>query len=206
MVKDLTGMTFGRWTVIERAPDQVSPCGYRNIMWRCRCDCGTEKNVRGKILTNGSSKSCGCLQKELVGQRARKHGGFGTKLYTIWNSMRQRCNNPRHHAYKNYGGRGIKICSEWDNYESFREWALLSGYNENAPRGECTLDRIDVDKGYNPTNCRWANMREQSNNQRNSIVITNNGQTHPLTVWAEILGTPYQTLWKQYKKGTSVLN
>lgn len=205
-MNDLTGKSFGRWTVIERAPDQISPCGYHNVMWRCRCDCGKEKNVRGKILINGSSKSCGCLQKELVGERAHKHGGFGTRLYAIWNSMRQRCNNPKHRAFKSYGGRGIKICDEWNDYEVFRKWALSSGYNNEAPRGECTLDRIDVNKGYSPSNCRWVNMREQANNQRNSIVITHNGQTHPLTIWAEILEIPYQTLWKQYKKGTSVLN
>lgn len=205
-MRDLTGQKFGRWLVIERAPDKITQRGYHHIMWRCVCECGTEKAVRGKTLTSGESQSCGCLQKELLSQRASKHNGFGTRLYAIWNSMRQRCNNPNHHAYHNYGGRGIQICSEWDDYSVFRDWALSSGYDENASRGEFTLDRIDVDRGYSPDNCRWAGMREQADNRRDSIIVTYNGDTHPLTVWAELLGINYQTLWKQYKQGKSVLN
>lgn len=205
-MKNLAGQRFGRWTVIERAPDSITQKGYHNIMWKCVCDCGTEKNVRGKILTNGQSKSCGCLQKEMLSSRASKHRGFGTRLYAIWNSMRQRCNNPNHHAFDNYGGRGIKICPEWDDFSTFREWALFNGYDENAPRGEYTLDRINVDEGYNPNNCRWANMREQADNRRDTLIVHHNGETHPLTVWAEILNINYCTLWKQYKQGKSVLN
>lgn len=205
-MNNLTGQRFGRWVVIERAPDNVTPKGYHNIMWKCVCDCGTMKVVRGKTLLSGKSKSCGCLRKELLSTRASKHYGFGTRLYTIWNSMRQRCNNPNHRAYDNYGGRGIKICSEWDDYNAFRNWALVNGYDENAPRGEYTLDRLNVNDGYSPSNCRWANMREQAVNKRDSIIVTYNGESHPLTVWAEILGINYQTLWKQYKQGKSVLN
>lgn len=195
MAKNLSGQRFGRWVVIERAPDRITQKGYHNIMWKCICDCGTEKEVRGKILTNGKSKSCGCLQKELL-----------SELYTIWNSMRQRCNNPNHHAFGNYGGRGIKICSEWNDYSVFREWALSNGYDEKAPRGDCTLDRIDMNKGYYPDNCRWANMREQADNRRDTIIVEYNDECHPLTVWAEILGINYPTLWKQYKQGKSILN
>ena len=205
-MRDLTGQKFGRWFVVKRAPDQITQRGYHNIMWKCICECGTEKSVRGKTLLNGDSKSCGCLQRELLAQRVIKHNGFGTRLYAIWNSMRQRCNNPNHHAYDNYGGRGIKICVEWDDYSVFRDWALENGYDENASRGEFTLDRIDVDKGYSPENCRWANMKEQADNRRDSIVVTYDGETHPLTVWAELLDINYPTLWKQYKQGKSVLN
>ena len=185
----------------SRAADHVVPSGYHNIMWNCVCDCGTRKAVRGKSLKYGISKSCGCLRDELVSKRASRHHGFGTRLYNVWNSMRQRCNNPRNSAYSNYGGRGIRICPEWDNYTVFRDWALSHGYDASADRGKCTLDRIDVDKGYSPDNCRFINMREQTNNRRMSIVIEHNGEVHPLTVWAEILGKHYTTLWKQYKKG-----
>lgn len=199
--EDLTGRRFGRWTVISRATEIT-----RRPVWNCKCDCGTEKKVRGSTLISGESQSCGCLQKEQVGDRARKHGGFGTRLYAIRNSMRQRCNNPNHHAYSNYGGRGITICAEWEDYAAFKEWAIGAGYDEDAARGEYTLDRIDVDKGYSPDNCRFVDMRQQANNRRVTIVVEHNGEKHPLTEWAQILGVEYTTLWRHYKQGTSVLN
>lgn len=204
MAEDLTGQRFGRWTVLGRAPDHVCDSGYHQIMWNCRCDCGTEKVVRGKSLKYGISQSCGCLQKEGISERASKHGGFGTRLYAVWNSMRQRCLNPKQHAYENYGGRGIAICPEWDDYAAFREWAYSAGYKDNADRGEYTLDRIDVNGNYCPENCRFANMKEQGENRRCSIIIEHEGETHPLVVWAEILGEDYTTLWKRYKDGKSI--
>lgn len=203
--KDLVGKRFGRWTVKERASDHVTAKGYHHVMWRCVCDCGTERCVRGKSLTCGISKSCGCMRDELLGQRARKHGGFGTRLYAIWISMRQRCNNPNHHSYHNYGGRGIKICPEWDDYEIFREWAIRAGYKEDAERGLYTLDRIDVNQGYQPNNCRFATMREQAENRRDSIWVEHDGEIHPLTVWSEILDIEYTTLWSRYRRGKQIV-
>lgn len=204
MAQDLTGMRFGRWTVESRAEDHIAPSGYKTAMWNCICDCGIRKVVRGKSLRNGISKSCGCLQKELLSDRAGKHRGFGTRLYTIWNSMRQRCNNPHHKSYKNYGGRGIKICDEWDDFATFRKWAIKSGYDETADRGVYTLDRIDVNSGYFPKNCRFINMRAQTNNRRETIFIEHDGTRLPLSEWAEVLGVKYCTLWKRYKQGKNI--
>lgn len=203
-MEDLTGRIFGRWTVECRAPDKVLDSGYHEIMWNCVCECGTRKIVRGKSLKYGDSTSCGCLQKEGIRERASKHHGFGTRLYNIWNSMRQRCLNPNHHAFHNYGGRGITICSAWNDYDNFRDWALRTGYKEDAARGECTLDRIDVNGCYAPENCRWSSMTEQSNNRRDSIVLTYNGESKPLTELARDNGVKYCTAWKRYKKGLPI--
>lgn len=206
MSRDLTGMRFGRWTVLEKVLKENIPNACHDSAWVCLCECGTKKIVRGVTLLNGQSQSCGCLQKEQLSKRASKHHGFGTRLYTIWNSMRQRCNNPRCHAYKNYGGRGIGICHEWDDYVAFKDWAILNGYDESAPRGEYTLDRKDVNGDYCPDNCRWANVREQSNNKRNTLVVEHGGEIHSLSEWADILGIKYCTLWKRYKRGASIFD
>lgn len=203
MATDLSGMRFGRLTVISRSDDKVSSSGYRTVMWRCICDCGVEKDIRAKCLTGGQSKSCGCLQRELIGDRARKHGRIGSRLYAIWNSMRQRCNNEKNRAYQNYGGRGIKICEEWDSFATFEMWALSNGYDENAERGEYTLDRIDVNKGYSPDNCRFEDMGRQANNKRDTVYYELDGVKLPLSDWARITGIKYCTLWARYKRGWS---
>ena len=202
-MKNLKNMRFGRWLVLE-LDSYYKPKGTRgkgHDMWLCRCDCGNQKVVAGRSLVGGCSKSCGCLQKELASKRASKHGGFGTRLYNVWDSMRQRCNNHNDTAYHNYGGRGISVCPEWDEFSVFRQWALESGYKEEAKQGECTLDRKDVNKNYSPDNCKWVSMKEQSNNKRNTIYLEYGGEIKPLTSWAEELGIKYQTIWRRYKRG-----
>lgn len=203
MKKNLIGRNFGRLTVVAESPSRVSKSGYRTTMWECKCVCGNTVVVRAKCLLSGVTKSCGCLQREQLSARSSKHREFGTRLYNIWDSMRQRCNNPNHKSYYNYGGRGITICEEWENYSNFLQWALSSGYDDKAPRGKCTLDRIDVNKSYTPSNCRWTNMKTQSNNKRNTIYITFNGKTRTLTNWAELSNIKYQTAYKRYVRGLS---
>lgn len=182
-MKDLTGMKFGRLFVDSLDVEAYNSGVRKKAMWRCVCDCGNVVTVRGSSLTGGISKSCGCLQKEGMSQRASKHHGFGTRLYNIWNSMRQRCNNPNNHAYHNYGGRGIKICPEWDDFAVFREWAISAGYDESAPRGQCTIERINVNGDYSPENCKWATMMEQSKNKRNNVFLEYNGVVRSLKSW-----------------------
>lgn len=205
-IEDLTGKRFGRLIVIDRADDYITPgSGRHRPQWNCKCDCGNMTVVRSTCLKGGITRSCGCLNKEIVGNNARKHGGFGTRLYNVWDSMRERCNTPTDSAYHNYGGRGITVCREWNDFAAFREWALAAGYDENAPRGQYTLDRIDVNKGYSPDNCRFITMAEQARNKRNTPYYEFNGEVRNLKEWAEATGIKYETLFNRYKRGIPVL-
>lgn len=160
--KDLTGQKFGRWFVIHKSDHKEKDATF----WLCRCECGAEKEVRHSSLTSGNSRSCGCLHKDMTRICHTKHGDFGSRLYAVWNGMKQRCLNPNNHKYQNYGGRGIKVCSEWMEYDNFRRWAIESGYDITAKYGECTLDRVDVNGDYCPRNCRWTDAKTQANNVR----------------------------------------
>ena len=124
-----------------------------------------------------------------------------SRLYYVWRGMKDRCYYRKDRNYKNYGGRGIKVCKEWiNNFECFKEWAYKNGYNENAKRGECTLDRINVEKDYEPNNCRFISNKQQCNNKRNNIIIEYEGQKHTLKEWSEIVKINYSVLlYRKYK-------
>lgn len=161
--KDLTGQRFHRLVVIEK---HGKICGL--TAWLCQCDCGKQTVVIGSELTKNHTKSCGCLRREQTIERMTSHGERHSRLYEVWKAMRQRCINPSSRSYKRYGGRGITVCDEWNDYQVFRDWAMANGYDENAPNGQCTIDRIDNDKGYSPDNCQWVDMKVQANNRSNS--------------------------------------
>lgn len=165
---DLTGKRFGMLVVIGTV-DKTSK--RREPYWLCRCDCGKERIVRGSNLRSGNTKSCGCNQFSGIGKNHfgasnsnYKYGITGHRLYIIWSSMKQRCNNPNAHEYTAYGGRGIKVCDEWlHDAKAFYDWAMANGYADDL-----TIDRIENDKGYSPDNCRWIPQSEQYSNMRNS--------------------------------------
>ena len=139
-------------------------------MWRCKCDCGNVVSVQYSNIKSGATKSCGCLNREIHAKRNYKHGGnFRGKterLYRVWRGMHERCENPDNISFKYYGAVGVSVCEEWKDYAVFRKWATEHGYSENAERGQCTLDRVDPFGNYEPENCRWVDMKTQSNNRR----------------------------------------
>ena len=169
--KDLTGKKFGRLTAISRSSNKVYPSGFFRTMWLCRCDCGTEVVVDTTCLSTGHTKSCGCYQKEQTSKANKKYGASNRRLYCTWKNMLDRANNPKNHAYKLYGGRGIHVCSEWESFDKFVEWSLSHGYREYL-----TIDRIDNDGGYEPTNCRWVTHKEQSRNRSTNFFIEFRGE------------------------------
>lgn len=183
---DLTGQKFGRLTVTKRAENKNG-----RVAWLCVCECGNELITTTDNLRSGDTQSCGCYNKERTIQTHQKHGLRYKKLYAIHQSIKARCYNKNNKQYKDYGGRGIKVCDEWlgeHGAENFIKWALSNGYADNL-----TIDRVNNNKGYSPDNCRWATPKEQGNNTRRNHYITYNGETHTLSQWAEI---------KNIKRGT----
>lgn len=198
---DMTGKRFGLLTVIEQAEDQISPSGRHHKMWVCKCDCGKIKTINGDNLRGGNTISCGCVQKEITRVHRYKHGDADSRLYNIWCAMKRRCYNENDPKYNLYGGRGISICDEWrSNYASFMNWAYENGYDINAPRGKFTIDRIDVNGNYEPTNCRWVDQKVQANNIRTNHRITYNNETHTIAEWSTILDIPYSNLYSALSK------
>ena len=175
----ITGARVGMLTIVE-----VSPRAKGHRMATCACDCGNVKTIRVARLweRNDRPLGCGCLRGKWA-----KHNDSHARLYRIWDHMLRRCNSPTNHAYASYGGRGISVCDEWHDYLAFREWAKTSGYQENL-----SIDRIDNDAGYCPSNCRWATAKEQQNNRRCNVYLEHQGRRQTVTQWAEELGVSLQ--------------
>lgn len=198
MGRDITGERFGRLVVLRRVENKVSPKGFSKPQYECLCDCGTIKKIVKDNLISGGTASCGCYKKEKDHERFLVHG-FAEKpdkLYQKWSGMRSRCYNPNAIGYKNYGGRGIKVCAEWDDYGVFRKWAIDNGYKEGL-----TIDRIDVDGNYEPSNCRFTTTKEQNNNRRTTNFHTYNGKTQSEMKWAEEYGISYGALKTRLENG-----
>lgn len=195
--KDISGLRFGRWTAIERAPSDPK----HNSRWLCRCDCGAERVVMLQSLRAGLSLSCGCHQRERVRATSTRHGhtaaGRNSPEYTSWQSMRSRCCDPKNDRFKDYGGRGIRVCDRWQKFEAF-----LADMGPR-PRGT-SLERLENDGHYEPVNCVWATRIEQARNTRRCRVLAFRGESLPVAAWAERLGIHQATIGARLKRGWSV--
>ena len=179
-------------TVIEECKERTKN-GTKK--YKCLCDCGNYTTVIGTQLRNGTTKSCGCLRSTISGQNNTTHGKTKTRLYNIYSKMLQRCYNTNNKDYSNYGKRGIIVYNEWlNNFMTFYNWSIENGYKDNL-----TLDRIDVNGNYEPTNCRWATVFEQQNNKRNNLIIYYNGEKKSLSEWIKKLNlkNSYSTIHKR---------
>lgn len=159
---DLVGKRFGNLVVLSRAANRGN-CAY----WLCKCDCGTVKEVRGQHLRSGKIISCGCLGRVHSMEAKETHKQRHTRLYGVWQNMKNRCYNKNVRSYKDYGQKGVTVCAEWlHDFNAFSKWAYANGYDPSAPYGKCTIDRIDVHGNYCPENCRFVDMKTQSMNKR----------------------------------------
>jgi hypothetical protein len=186
--KDMTGQRFGRLTVVRR--DNRKP----EVRWLCVCDCGNEVTPRGYALRSGKAQSCGCRAREIARDTFTKHGMHDTRIYSIWANMLARCSNPSSAMFKHYGGRGIYVCERWHIFDNFHKDMGV------RPEGR-SLDRIDNNGPYGPTNCRWADKNTQSRNRRRLHLITFNGQTKIITDWAKDIGIQPSSLSQRLKNG-----
>ena len=198
---DLKDKKFGRLTVKERVPKHK----HGNAIWLCQCDCGTKIEVMSSNLRSGHTQSCGCLYKELRSTVGFRHGHNNingqSPTYMSWASMKERCNNLKSLAYKWYGGRGIKVCERWNSSRGFINFLEDMG---ERPKGT-TIERINNDGDYEPSNCRWATMKEQNENKRiksdsiHKVLYTINGISKTVAQWAGILGISHTTLKARMK-------
>lgn len=189
-IVDLTGNQYGRLTVVSFARQDKSG----GSMWLCKCECGTKKVIRSNALRSGRSKSCGCMIGVTHGNRRVKKT---SPAYMSWSSMHSRCSNVKDPYYDKYGGRGIAVCERWKKFEIF-----LSDMGARPPGH--TLDRIDVNKGYSPENCRWATPKTQSRNKRNNHLIDTPSGRVCITQASEIYGIKVQTLRRRLNQGWSI--
>ena len=193
----ILGHKFGRLTPIRSAGKGK----YGDTMWECVCDCGNHSYVSTSRLLRGKSLSCGCYSRDVCIERSTKHNGSHRgnteKLYRIWNDMKRRCSKEYRSDYERYGGRGITVCSEWqESYETFRDWAMSHGYKPGL-----SIDRIDNNNGYSPDNCRWETMQRQANNKRNNRVVEVNGEKMTLADACRSLGLKYGTIHSRLRRG-----
>lgn len=188
------GKKYGRLTVIKLTHFK------KKWYFECKCECGGKKVVGRDNLIYGHTKSCGCYKRDYLRKKHITHGLSKTKLYGVWETMKNRCYNPNSTKYKRYGARGILVCDEWkNNFEAFYNWAVLTGYKKGL-----TIERINNNGNYEPSNCRWLTNKEQANNKSTNKYITYNGQTKTLAEWCNVFNVPYSLFRGRLRLGWSI--
>lgn len=189
---DLTGQRFGRLTVTGRSNENRNG----RVFWDCVCDCGKHISVSSANIGR-TVNSCGCLRSENTSKMKTIHGNRNTKLYGVWCSMKSRCHNPNTKSYKTYGAIGIEVCREWrEDFAAFYKWSVNNGYKEGLQ-----IDRIDNQKGYEPSNCRWVTRKENMNNTSINVFLEYDGKRHTLSEWSDIIGIPERLISQRLKNG-----
>lgn len=201
--KDYTGVTKGILTVLRPIHVYFDKLTKRRKKWLAKCACGNVIVLEASAVTVTSHvKSCGCLlRKSYLDKKGKPiketHGKTHTRLYRTWRNMKSRCSNLKNH---NYGGKGIRVCDEWlNNFQAFYDWSINNGYDDKL-----TIDRIDSNGNYEPSNCRWITSKTQAHNISTNVNITFNGETHCLAEWAEILGISYACIHHRYTRNWSI--
>ena len=187
---DISGQTFGYLTVICQ---DESTIGQRNSKWLCKCKCGNTTIVTRSSLVNNHTLSCGCKKHE---SHNATHNMSKTRLYRIWRNIKNRCNRKEDKYWNNYGGRGIRICEEWDSdFLNFYNWSINNGYSDLL-----SIERIDVNLDYCPDNCKWIPIEEQQRNKTNNIFVVYNGEKKCLKTLCAEINFPYQTAYRRYSR------
>lgn len=189
---DMTNKRFGRLVVIK--PDKKNRHG--DLYWLCKCDCGNIKSINGTKLRNGWTRSCGCLQKDWASEKFSSHKMSDSSLYRIWENMKTRCYNPKSNRFYRYGGRGIKVCDEWLDFNNFVEWALSNGYEEGL-----SIERKNINQNYEPNNCCWIPLKNQTQNRSNTVWITYQNQTMCMAEFSRIMKVSVNVIRNRIKKG-----
>lgn len=188
---DISGQKYNKLLALEF----VKSDAYGNSIWKCRCDCGETSYVRAGALRAGQIKQC----KKCADSLKIKTPIENPRIKSIYKDMLRRCYKPYRKNYERYGGRGISVCSEWlENPISFEKWALNNGYSDKL-----SIDRIDNDGNYEPSNCRWTDFTTQANNRSNNIVLEYEGTSLTIAQWAEKLGVDRKTIYNRIENGES---
>lgn len=198
--ENLIGQKFGRLTVVSESNYYVSPTGNKSVRWNCVCECGKSILASTNQLRNGIIVSCGCYGREIARKTHTTHGLTNSRIYHIWRGIKDRCYDEKKDSYPYYGGRGITVCGEWQNdFQAFYDWAMANGYDENL-----TIDRIDTNGNYEPSNCRWATMEEQQNNKRNNRFFNIEGQALTLPQISKKYNINLYVLKNRVRKGWDI--
>ncbi len=192
---DITGQTFGMLVVESRHPDATRG---KQARWVCLCECGNRSVVVGSKLRNGHTRSCGCLKAKLAGDRLRTHGRSKSPEHETWARMQSRCNSPSASAYHRYGGRGISVCERWKSFPNF----LADMGPKPSPRH--SIERIDSNGNYEPSNCRWATPYEQAQNTARNVYVRVDGEVAAVSAMARKHGIPTGAVYQRLRAGWSI--